>query len=171
MLALNAFRQGRVKGIICTGGLVPHRGLTYVEADESKRWLLQQLAVGEEEPPILLERLSRSTAENALFALPLMEEAGWRSAYVVTNHFHSWRALQTFRNMFRYGTEQRGLPASAAPSASCLRMRDHTPRKQYGREILALALNVAQGSVPLRSLPPLIEWNWASLRALLASLL
>lgn len=43
------------------------------------------------------EQKSKSTLENALFAKPLLEEAGIRRALIVTSSFHARRALATFQ--------------------------------------------------------------------------
>jgi uncharacterized SAM-binding protein YcdF (DUF218 family) len=59
-----------------------------------------------------IEPVSGSTHEEALYSRDIMLREGWRSAIVVTDPFHTRRALLTFQSVFHPA----GLTVSPAPA-------------------------------------------------------
>jgi uncharacterized SAM-binding protein YcdF (DUF218 family) len=59
-----------------------------------------------------MEEVSGSTYEEALHSRDIMLRAGWHSAIVVTDPFHTRRALLTFQSVYHSA----GLEVSPAPA-------------------------------------------------------
>ena len=124
--AVALYNQGLAPVIICTGGLGP---VAPTEAEAACR-LAASLGVPAE--ALLLEGRSHSTEENALFAAEIMAARGWRSAIVVTDGFHLYRAGLLFRDA--------GLTVYPSPAQLSTGAMD--PRERYARatrELAALA--------------------------------
>ncbi|MGH2359958.1 MAG: YdcF family protein, partial [bacterium] len=61
----------------------------------------QALRHGVPESVLLFEKTSTSTAEQARFLRPILEQRGFRRAIVVTSNFHTRRTRYLFRRVFR----------------------------------------------------------------------
>jgi uncharacterized SAM-binding protein YcdF (DUF218 family) len=91
--AANLWQEGLAPVIICAGGKPGNR--TRSEADACAELLRGD---GVPEGAIIQEDQSRSTEENASYSLQTMEARGWRSAIIVTDSFHLFRADYIFRS-------------------------------------------------------------------------
>jgi uncharacterized SAM-binding protein YcdF (DUF218 family) len=89
---------------------------------------------------VILETRSRSTEENALYAAELMGGRGWRSAILVSDGYHLYRAALLFR---RAGLVPYPSPAQATAGPM-------HPLERYGRSTRELAA---------------LAWYWAKLAA------
>jgi uncharacterized SAM-binding protein YcdF (DUF218 family) len=78
--------------VVATGGVT--RGAPRAEADAIADGLR---ALGVPDARVIVERGSRSTAENAALSQPLLAAAGARSLWLVTQPFHGRRAARLFR--------------------------------------------------------------------------
>ncbi len=85
------WRQGVAPMILCSGGMPGNRIRS--EADACRE-LLE--AEGVPADAILLEETSRSTEENALESRRLLAERGWRTAVIVSDQYHMYRAEHIF---------------------------------------------------------------------------
>jgi uncharacterized SAM-binding protein YcdF (DUF218 family) len=88
--AMTLYQQGYASHVLCSGGTVSG-GLT--EADRCAAVLR---AHDVDPGAILRDRASRSTHENAEAARAIMARHGWRSAIVVSDDYHLWRARWLF---------------------------------------------------------------------------
>lgn len=88
--AVELWRAGAARRVVATGGMT--RSRVRAEADAiAKR--LRAAGVAD----VLVERASRSTAENASFTAELLAPLGVRSLWLVTQPFHGRRAAHLFR--------------------------------------------------------------------------
>ncbi|NDJ85825.1 MAG: YdcF family protein [Chloroflexi bacterium] len=95
--------------LICTGGVdVRYR---QTEADYCRRILIQE---GVPATDIFLERSSRSTEGNAIYASQIMAEHEWETAIIVTDDYHLWRAHWIFTQKF----EEKGWRLYTSPAQS-----------------------------------------------------
>lgn len=85
--AAGVWKAGHAAWVICTGGVGPN--LTRSEADGCREVLMR---AGVPRDAILLEERSRNTAENARYARAIMDARGWRTAIVVSDSYHVFRA-------------------------------------------------------------------------------
>ena len=92
--AARIYHAGRAQRVIVSGGNLPWDGSAISEA-ASIRSLLVELGVPE--GAIVLEQLSRTTRENALFTKELLEAVGLKRVLLVSSALHMRRALGTFR--------------------------------------------------------------------------
>lgn len=84
------WRANAARIVVATGGVTASRSRS--EADALAEGLL---AAGI--PEVLVERVSRTTAENARFVAELLAPHGVRSVWLVTQPFHGRRAARLFR--------------------------------------------------------------------------
>jgi len=80
---------------------------------------------------LVLEDLSHSTEESLVNAQKVMDARGWRSAVIVSDPFHLYRAETIARDL---GVEAYGSGASTSPTYS----RPHLRAQHTAREALAL---------------------------------
>ena len=106
------WQAGIAPRVLCTGGQAP--GQWRAEAAACRELLLAQ---GLPQAAILLEAQSRSTEENALHSAALMRERGWRSAVLVSDHYHILRACWLFS---RQGLD---ISSSSVPARRMGRLR------------------------------------------------
>ena len=85
------YQQGLAAHVVCSGGL----GEYAPSEAEAACGLAERLGV----PPgaILLETESHSTEQNALYTAALMQARGWRTAILVSDAYHLYRAALLFR--------------------------------------------------------------------------
>jgi uncharacterized SAM-binding protein YcdF (DUF218 family) len=88
--ALSLLRAGEVRRVVASGGRAWGE---HVEADSIARWLVER---GVDAEQILLERLSLTTVENAIFVAELAQRHGLGRLGVVTCDWHLPRALASF---------------------------------------------------------------------------
>jgi uncharacterized SAM-binding protein YcdF (DUF218 family) len=91
--AAHLWQQGLAPVIICTGGKPGNR--TRPESDACAELLI---ADGVPAGAILQEDASRSTEENALYAKTLLDAHGWKTAILVSDGYHLFRAQHLFSN-------------------------------------------------------------------------
>lgn len=92
--AAELYHAGKPCPILVTGGIVyltdPGPPVCEVMGQ-----CLERLGVPKSD--IVLEDKSRTTAENAKFSAPIIEERGWKRIAMVSNATHLWRAEHLFR--------------------------------------------------------------------------
>lgn len=110
--AADVWKAGHAPVIICTGGVGPH--VTRSEADGCREVLMRH---GVPRDAIVLEERSRTTDENARFAKAIMDARGWRTAVVVSDSYHVFRARHL---MARAGLDVRLSPVPTAQVGSPL---------------------------------------------------
>lgn len=101
--AADLYHAGYAPIVICSGGKPGNR--TRSEADACAELLR---GAGVPESAIILEGSSRSTEENAFESKLIMDANGWRTAVVVSDNYHLFRALRLFRNA--------GIPIVTSPA-------------------------------------------------------
>lgn len=94
--AAHLMRAGKAPFLVVAGGVSSSTDGSLRAAD-SMAEVLVELGVPRE--ALVLERRSRTTAENALFSKPLLEERGARRILVVTSAAHMRRSLAVFRTL------------------------------------------------------------------------
>lgn len=105
--AVELWRQGYADRIVFSGGSVDPASAP--SAELMKR---QAMLLGVPAERIVLETTSTSTAENAVNVAEMMNDAGLRSAILVTSPYHQRRASLHFAREFaRYGISLRNHPA------------------------------------------------------------
>lgn len=115
------YQAGYAPVVICSGGKPGNRIRS--EADACAELLRGD---GVPDSAIVLEDRSRSTEENAFQTRSLMDANGWKTAIVVSDNYHLFRALRLFRNA--------GIPITTSPAG------DEPPPLQYA---VSLAREVA----------------------------
>lgn len=110
--AARVWKDGRAPVIVCSGGVGPNQ--TRSEADGCREVLMRS---GVPRDAIVLEERSRTTEENARFSKAIMEGRGWRTAIVVSDSYHVFRAG---RLMARAGLDVRLSPVPATQVGSPL---------------------------------------------------
>ena len=93
-LAMQLYREGRVKFILITGGKLPWQQSVEPEAKLVAR-VLQDWGVPKE--ALLVEDKSRNTYENATLTKSIFDAHGFKTGVLVTSAFHIPRALAVFR--------------------------------------------------------------------------
>ena len=120
VLAGNSIYRSQHAAILYQRGLAP-RVLVSNEPVRThgfdSTWLgLRQLGLIQLDLPdeaiVPIEAVSGSTHEEALYSRDIMLQQGWRTAIVVTDPFHTRRALLTFQAVFNPA----GLTVRAAPA-------------------------------------------------------
>lgn len=86
--AFALYEHGKYPRLIVSGGLDGNSS-KLTEAEGMKNYLVEKGVPAES---IFLENEARSTYENLLFSRKIMEQNGWRSAVIVTHHYHGARA-------------------------------------------------------------------------------
>ena len=85
------YKRGYAKKMLMSGGPLAWN-LTSAE------WMKRQAAaMGVPSGNILLQGKSRSTLEDVVFSLPIIQERGFKSVILVTSPFHTRRAKRVFR--------------------------------------------------------------------------
>ncbi|MFC5531876.1 YdcF family protein [Cohnella yongneupensis] len=93
--AIKLYDQGMFSHLIVTGGKdKPTARLS--EAEGSREYLI---AHGVPDEAIAMDKLSRDTYENLLYAKDIMSEQGWHSAVIVTHSYHGSRAADMARTL------------------------------------------------------------------------
>jgi len=100
--AARLWQAGLAPVIICAGGKPGNR--TRAEADACAELLREE---GIPAAAIIQEDRSRSTEENALYTKAILDANGWRTAILVSDSYHLFRAQHVFRNQ--------GIPAYTSP--------------------------------------------------------
>jgi uncharacterized SAM-binding protein YcdF (DUF218 family) len=120
------YQQGLAPVFVCSGGL----GTDPPSEAEAACGLAQSLGVPAS--AVVLEGRAHSTEENALYTAALMRARGWRTALVVTDGFHLYRAGLLFARA--------GVPASLSPAQVTAGPMPAVERYARGtRELAALA--------------------------------
>lgn len=92
---VNLYKQGYADKIIMSGGPLAWK-LTSAE------WMKKQaVAMGVPAQNILLQKESRSTLEDVVFSLALIEKHGFKSVILVTSPYHARRAKRIFKRASR----------------------------------------------------------------------
>ncbi len=115
--------------IIVSGGQGDNEPMT--EAQAMRNWLETEGVPGNR---ILTEDQSTSTYENIKYSKAIMEREGFKTAIIVSNDFHLYRALLMAKDF--------GITASAA-SAPTL---DYLKSYYYSRELLSVIKYIVMGS-------------------------
>lgn len=96
-IAIDLYRQQRIKKIILTGGINEHTGIN--EAQEMARVAISQ---GIPSPNLIIEDKSTNTMENVVFARKLLKELNilrrTKSILAICKNVHSRRAMMTLKN-------------------------------------------------------------------------
>lgn len=89
--AVNLMREGRSRAMLVTGGLGK-----YIPTEAE---VMREIALTEGIPAerIFMEREATSTFESVLFCTRIMRQHGWSSAIVVSDPYHLFRTMVTFR--------------------------------------------------------------------------
>ncbi len=104
--ALELYREGYSERLLCTGGL-GRSGV--IEAEAARDYLTER---GVPTSSILLEGRSHTTWENLWYAREEMEQNNLNSCLVVTDPFHTQRAIWMAREL---GLEARPAPSFTGP--------------------------------------------------------
>ncbi|MFH1576380.1 MAG: YdcF family protein [Candidatus Margulisiibacteriota bacterium] len=92
--AVQLYRAGYAKKLLLSGGPLAWQ-LT------AASWMKHQArALRVPETALIIEDKSRSTIDNALFSLPLVQQLGHKSVILVTSPPHSRRSKRVFRKVF-----------------------------------------------------------------------
>ncbi len=86
----NLYHRGLASHVICSGGI----GVN--PPSEAEVACVRLMELGVPSSAIEYEDQSHSTEENAAFTAAIMRENRWRSAILVTDDFHLWRATLMF---------------------------------------------------------------------------
>lgn len=114
------YKAGKAKWIVVAAGNRPAQALEQTEADAIAEMLMQ---LGVPRAAIVEERRSRTTRENALNALPILQKLGARRVLLVTSALHMPRAMKTFVSVWNSSgpqlipavTDVRGAPLRLSP--------------------------------------------------------
>ncbi len=106
--ALELYKSGYAPYIIVSGGQGKDEETS--EADVMKQWLVEK---GVDASKIFEEAKSTSTYENLKFSKEIMSKNNFKSAIIVSNDFHIFRALRL--------SDRLGIKASGAPSKSYMK--------------------------------------------------
>jgi len=99
------FHAGRAPLVILSGGSAEELGIVWPEAPAMAAFIRD---LGVPEAALMLESGSRTTRENAINTLPMLQARGINRILLVTSAQHMPRALATFRKL--------GIDAIAAPT-------------------------------------------------------
>lgn len=106
--ALELYRQRRAPVVVFTGGAPPGRP---PETSSAQTALRAALARGLPPDAALLADGAQSTYDEAALVRDLVAARGWRSLIIVTDRYHTRRAIHTFRALI----PEAHVTASAAP--------------------------------------------------------
>lgn len=127
------YAEGYSDTVICSGGGVSDRRL-----NGEAGWCAYILRKhGVPESAMVLETNSRSTEENAIMVARLMDKNGWKSAVVVSDDYHLWRAKWMFN---RQGVTVWTSPAQATDHS----LSQRAEAIGVTREILAIGWFVSK---------------------------
>lgn len=132
------FRRGFAKHMIFTGGVGDYGPAESVVAERMAHDL------GVPSTATHTEQRSTSTRENIRYAITLCRENGWRTAIVVSDPYHLWRA--------RYFLRCEGMTVYPSPALDCIRHRNLSMRITWTlretllvyRELLMDALHLSR---------------------------
>lgn len=93
--ALAVYNEGGFERFIVTGGL-DKPDYRFTEAEGMRNYLAEK---GVPQDRIFLENKATSTYENLLFSQTIMKENGWKTAVIVTHHYHGRRSLEIAREL------------------------------------------------------------------------
>jgi len=91
---IELYKEGYADSIIVTGGIV--KGQNYTESSFMREYA-EFLGASPED--IIEERMSKSTYDNAVYSLQIMDESNWQTALLVTSDFHTKRACRVFEKV------------------------------------------------------------------------
>ncbi|MDP4181704.1 MAG: YdcF family protein [Bacillota bacterium] len=118
--ALALYKKGVAKSIIVSGGQGSDEKTS--EANVMKKWLIKNKVP---EDIIFEEDKSTSTYENLKFSKKIMKEKGFKSAVIVTNDYHIFRALWLGKRL--------GIACTGAPSQTVEYLKPY----YYSREFIS----------------------------------
>lgn len=93
--AISLFQEGYYSRLIVTGGF----GTSEARVTDAEGAANYLMAHGVPSEAIALEKSSKDTYENLLFARQIMKEHGWETAVVVTHWYHGSRAADIARTI------------------------------------------------------------------------
>ena len=93
--AVSLFNEGYYSRIIVTGGL----GTSDARITDAEGAAAYLIAHGVPSEAIALDKRSKDTYENLLFAKQIMKEQGWETAVIVTHWYHGSRAADIARTI------------------------------------------------------------------------
>ncbi|HVK82591.1 MAG TPA: YdcF family protein [Kofleriaceae bacterium] len=108
------YHAGGAPLVVATGGVT--QGASPAKGARAEADVLAELLAAAGVPDVVVERVSRTTAENARYTAALVAPRGVRRVWVVTQPFHGRRAVRLFRTA--------GLEAFAWHIADSLEYRD-----------------------------------------------
>jgi len=91
---IELYKEDYADSIIVTGGVV--KGQNYTESSFMREYA-EFLGASSED--ITEEGKSKSTYDNAVYSLHIMDESSWQTALVVTSDFHTKRACRVFEEL------------------------------------------------------------------------
>lgn len=130
------YRAGYAPVVLCSGG-VDRQDIS--EAQRCARTLVQHGVPGS---AVVLEERSLSTEENAIETRAIMQAAGWRTAVLVSDSYHLWRARWLF--------EERGITVYTSPAqrtTGALAASDHA--YSVLREVVAVVWHAGKSALGL----------------------
>lgn len=89
--AYSLYQQGYAPYLLCTGGYTQNH-----PESEGGACAKLLLSLGAPQAAILMEEVSRSTEENAIEAKKVMDERGFKTAILVSDNYHLFRASLLF---------------------------------------------------------------------------
>jgi uncharacterized SAM-binding protein YcdF (DUF218 family) len=131
--ALELYRRGQVKRLLCTGGMGEGDALSEGEAAR-----LYAIRKGVPDNVILVESQSMSTTENLSSARRMMDEAGLRTAVIVSDPYHLLRA-----GMF---AQRQGLEHVCSPTGTTRYVGFAAKLEQLSRETYYVTRLIVTGS-------------------------
>jgi uncharacterized SAM-binding protein YcdF (DUF218 family) len=123
--AIALYQAGYAPNLILCGGL------GYLPPAEAEVMRRMAVSAGIPDDALFLDDTSHSTGENLAHAREIMNAHGWRTALIVSDPFHLWRALTIARDL---GIEAYGSPASASPTYTIPHLRVY----YTAREVFAM---------------------------------
>jgi uncharacterized SAM-binding protein YcdF (DUF218 family) len=140
-VGIDLYREGLAPVVCVTGGHCPPGcEQTEAEAEGAARWLR---AAGVPESALRIDRLARSTRDNAARAAALLLPEGRKRVWLVTQPFHLRRAMFYFR---RAGFEPLGYLVEDSVQVRNRRMGLRWIVREYGAWALALARQLGRSA-------------------------
>jgi len=142
--------------IYATGGSPYSQGEQVSEAELMKKALEQEFKVG----PVIVEGKSANTRENAIFTASLLEKAGLKTIYLVSNAWHLPRAVTEFQRvgvdvipaptrLYRITNSQPNYRQWLPTSFKRTRIAFHEYLGQIWYEVLNIKKALSNGSQPV----------------------
>jgi uncharacterized SAM-binding protein YcdF (DUF218 family) len=91
---IELYKEDYADSIIVTGGVV--KGQNYTESSFMREYA-ELLSASSED--IIEEKRSKSTYDNAVYSLQIMDENDWQTVLLVTSDFHTKRACRVFKKV------------------------------------------------------------------------